>query len=53
LPVSVTADLYADVVPKLSDFLIIQQTVGKAGDLNPDQDYYERDGQDYSESYYF
>lgn len=50
---SVTADLYADVVPKLSDFLIIQQTAGKAGDLNPDQDYYERDGQDYSESYYF
>lgn len=36
LPVSVTADLYADVVPKLSDFLIIQQTAGKNGDLNPD-----------------
>ena len=44
LPVSVTADLYADVVPKLSDFLMIQQTVTKTGDLNPDQDYYERDG---------
>lgn len=54
LPVSVTADLYSDVVPKLSDFLIIQESVlGKNGEINPDEDYFERDGETYTETYYF
>ena len=54
LPVSVTADLYSDVVPKLSDFLIIQESVlSKSGDMNPDEDYFERDGDAYTETYFF
>lgn len=47
LPVGVTAELYADVVPKLSDFLITNQTVVGKVELNPDQDYFEKDGEDY------
>jgi len=54
LPVSVTADLYSDVVPKLSDFLINQESaLGKSGDINPEEDYFERNGEGFTETFYF
>lgn len=54
LPVSVTAELYSNVVPKLSDFLINQESaIGKSGDINPEEDYFERDGEGFTETFYF